>query len=151
MENLQLNVQEIKELMSHLQKTGLESLKLQQGEFAIEITAKQNPAAFQPMPIPAPVGTAPTVMPSQEAMDPILPAGKTVKSPIVGTFYSAPAPDKPPFVAVGQKVHKGDVLFIVESMKLMNEVESEYDGEVVEILVSDGEPLEYGQPVMVIE
>ena len=74
-----------------------------------------------------------------------------MNSPIVGTFYAAPSPDKPPFVTVGTQVSKGDVLFIIESMKLMNEVTSEYDGVVAEIFVEDGETVEFGQPIMRIE
>lgn len=77
-------------------------------------------------------------------------SGKTIKAPLIGTFYSAPAPDKPPFVQVGQKVKKGDVLFIIESMKLMNEIQSEFDGTVAEILVEDGASVEYDQPILVI-
>ena len=80
-----------------------------------------------------------------------LPAGNVMKSPIVGTFYSAPSPDKPPFVEVGKKVKKGDVLFIIESMKLMNEIQSEFDGEVAEILCENGQAVEFGQPIMVIK
>ena len=76
--------------------------------------------------------------------------GNIVKSPIVGTFYASPSPEKPAYVALGKKVGKGDVLFIIESMKLMNEVTSEYDGTVEKILVENGQPVEYGQPVMVI-
>ena len=74
-----------------------------------------------------------------------------MKSPIVGTFYASPSPDKAPFVEVGQKVKKGDVLFIIESMKLMNEIQSEYDGEVVEILCENGQAVEFGQPIMLIK
>ena len=74
-----------------------------------------------------------------------------VKSPLVGTYYAKPAPDKADFVAVGQQVKKGDVLFIVESMKLMNEIQSEYTGTVREILAQNGQMVEYGQPVLVIE
>ena len=74
-----------------------------------------------------------------------------MRSPIIGTFYSAASPDKPPFVSVGQSVKKGDVLFIVESMKLMNEIKSEYDGVVKELLVQNGESVDYNQPIMVIE
>jgi acetyl-CoA carboxylase biotin carboxyl carrier protein len=77
-------------------------------------------------------------------------SGNVVKSPIVGTFYAAPAPDKPPFVTVGSSVKKGDVLFIIESMKLMNEVTSEYDGTVREIFAQNGGSVEYGQAVMSI-
>jgi acetyl-CoA carboxylase biotin carboxyl carrier protein len=76
--------------------------------------------------------------------------GNAVKAPIVGTFYAAPSPTKPPFVKVGDSVKKGDVIFIIESMKLMNEVLSDFDGKVGEILVKNGEPLEYDQIVMTI-
>lgn len=78
-------------------------------------------------------------------------SGDVVKSPIVGTFYSTPSPGKPPFVKVGDKVNKGDVIYIIESMKLMNEVKSEFTGVVKEILVESGESVEYGQPIMVID
>ena len=91
------------------------------------------------------IGNAASAAPNIEA------TGNVVAAPIVGTFYSRPAPDKPPFVAVGQTVKRGDTLFIIESMKLMNEVESEFDGVVKAILVSDGDAVEFGQTVMVIE
>ncbi len=74
-----------------------------------------------------------------------------MKSPIVGTYYSAPGPDKAPFVEVGKQVKKGDVIMIIESMKLMNEVKSEFDGTVKKILVENGSAVEYDQPVMIIE
>lgn len=74
-----------------------------------------------------------------------------VKSPMVGTFYSKPSPNSEAYVTVGQKVKKGDVLCIIEAMKLMNEIESEFDGEVVEILVKDEETVEYGKPLFVIK
>ena len=74
-----------------------------------------------------------------------------VKSPMVGTFYMKPSPTSDPYVEVGQRVKKGDTLCIIEAMKLMNEIESEYDGIVKEILVKDGEPVEYGKPLFVIE
>jgi acetyl-CoA carboxylase biotin carboxyl carrier protein len=77
--------------------------------------------------------------------------GKLVKSPLVGTFYTAPAEDADPFVSVGDVVKKGQVLAIVEAMKLMNEIESELDGTVVEVLVENGEPVEYGQPLFKIQ
>ncbi|MCH5194521.1 MAG: acetyl-CoA carboxylase biotin carboxyl carrier protein [Oscillospiraceae bacterium] len=80
-----------------------------------------------------------------------VPDGNVVKAPIVGTFYAASAPDKPPFVKVGQQVKKGDVLMIIESMKLMNEVQSDFDGTVTEILVKNGDPVEYDQPIMIIK
>ena len=77
--------------------------------------------------------------------------GKIVTSPMVGTFYAKPSPNSDPYVTVGQKVKKGDVLCIIEAMKLMNEIESEWEGEVVEILVKEEEPVEYGKPLFVIK
>ena len=77
--------------------------------------------------------------------------GNIVKSPMVGTFYLKPSPNSDPYVQVGQRVKKGDVLCIIEAMKLMNEIESEWDGEIKEILVKDEEPVEYGKPLFVIK
>jgi len=76
---------------------------------------------------------------------------RKIVSPMVGTFYAAPAPDKPPFVKVGDKVKKGQVVCIIEAMKLMNEIESDYDGEIVKILVANEEMVEYGQPLFLIK
>ena len=78
------------------------------------------------------------------------PAGKSIKAPLVGTFYAAPSPDQPPFVQVGDTVKKGDVVLIIESMKLMNEVTSDVDGVVQEILVKNGDAVEYDQPLMIL-
>ena len=77
--------------------------------------------------------------------------GNVVKSPMVGTFYSKPSPTAEPFVTVGSKVKKGDTLCIIEAMKLMNEIESEFDGEVVEILLKDGDTVDYGKPLFIIK
>ena len=77
--------------------------------------------------------------------------GNIVKAPIVGTYYRSPSPDKPPFVKIGDRVKKGDVIMIIESMKLMNEVQSEFDGVVERILVADGQAVEYDQPIMIIK
>lgn len=78
-------------------------------------------------------------------------AGKIITSPMVGTFYMKPSPNADPYVKVGQKVKKGDVLCIIEAMKLMNEIEAEFDGEIIEILVKDGESVEYGKPLFKLE
>ena len=97
--------------------------------------------------------TIPMTEEQEEISEPVVsesPTGNVVKSPIVGTFYASPAPDKESFVKVGQKVKKGDVLFIIESMKLMNEVQSEFDGVVSQIYVKSGDGVEYGQPIMII-
>ncbi|MCM1578428.1 MAG: biotin/lipoyl-binding protein [Ruminococcus sp.] len=76
--------------------------------------------------------------------------GVTVKAPVVGTYYAAPAPGKPPFVTVGQRIKKGDVIMIIETMKLMNEIQSDVDGVVEKILVKDGQAVEYDQPIMIV-
>ncbi len=88
---------------------------------------------------------------SEEKQEEKVEEGNLVKSPMVGTFYLKPSPNSNPYVQVGQRVKKGDVLCIVEAMKLMNEIESEWDGEIKEILVKDGEPVEYGKPLFVIK
>ena len=117
------------------------------GQVEYSIKAK-NPVygAIPPQNIPAQtVVTAPTVQPVAAS------SGNQVKAPIIGTFYAAPAPDKPPFVEIGKEVKKGDVLMIIESMKLMNEVTSEFDGTVKEILVKDGDAVEFDQVLMIIQ
>ena len=87
---------------------------------------------------------------STENTDKKVPEGNVVKSPMVGTFYIKPSPDAEPYVEVGKQVNKGDVLCIIEAMKLMNEIESEFTGKVKEIYVKDGEPVEYGKPLFLI-
>ena len=110
------------------------------------------PAASVPAaPAPAPAGTAPAAATAGGATaEDALPAGNIVKSPLVGTFYAAPSEDAAPFVKVGDSVKEGQVLAIVEAMKLMNEIESDFTGIVKEILVENGEAVEFGQPLFVI-
>lgn len=107
-------------------------------------TIMQAPAAVS---APQPAAAAPS---SAGKVDTVI-DGNIVKSPIIGTFYAAPAPDKPPFVKVGDTVKKGDVIMIIESMKLMNEIQSDFNGTVDKILVSDGQAVEFDQPIMVIK
>ena len=150
---MKITVAEMKELMDKMAQTGLKKFSVQEEGFRLTlcagkaavsesvvlkdavVSAESQPAEFEPG----------TVGDRQEVS-----SGNVMEAPIVGTFYGAPAPDKAPFVAVGSKVKKGDVLFIIESMKLMNEIQSEFDGEVAEILLKDGSPVEFGQPVMII-
>ena len=101
-------------------------------------------------PVTASVQAAPAPAPVQEAA-PAGGSGTTVKAPIVGTYYAASAPGKPPFVTVGQRIKKGDVIMIIETMKLMNEIQSDIDGVVTKIFVKDGQAVEFDQPIMVIE
>lgn len=93
------------------------------------------------------IANVPQVVIEDKAVEENREEGKIVKSPMVGTFYTKPSPDSMPYVEVGTKVKKGTVLCIIEAMKLMNEIESEFDGEVVEVLVKDGESVDYGKPL----
>ena len=120
--------------------------KLSYAEDSFEITLEKTVAPSVPVLAAAPAVQAVTAPAGAPEL-----SGKIIKSPIVGTYYSAPAPDKAPFVKVGQKVKKGDVLMIIESMKLMNEITSEYDGTVAEILICTGTSVEYDQPILRIE
>ena len=104
------------------------------------------------MPMSAPVAAIPPAAgPAAEAPKAVEPAGHTLKSPMVGTFYRAPSPGAPAFVEVGQSVTKGQTLCIIEAMKLLNEIESDATGTVKAVLVENGQPVEYGQPLFVIE
>jgi acetyl-CoA carboxylase biotin carboxyl carrier protein len=152
-----MELKDIKELISFLEKTAFAEVEVREGEVRVRVVRPQ-PQAAAPAP-PAPAAPAAAVGPQAETRAPgydvrIPPApepGRVIASPIVGTFYRAAAPDKPPYVEVGGTVKKGQVVCIVEAMKLMNEIESEFEGRIVAVLVDDGEPVEFGQALMRIE
>lgn len=146
---MEANVSTIKELIDCLNKSGIDKLSLETKEF--KLTLEKNEKEAAPTVVTASEVTAVQVASKKSAASVTEPCGNIVKAPIVGTFYTAPSPDKPPFVKVGQQVKKGDTLFIIESMKLMNEITSDYTGTVAEILIESGQNVEYGQPVMRIE
>lgn len=152
------DMQELKEialeLMHALHANNLGEVKIKLGGASIQIRANaapiiqttaevSTPAAAE---APAPDQSALAAAPAAEKE-----SGTPVKSPLVGTFYSSPAPDAPPFVLVGQRVRKGDTLFIVEAMKTMNEIKAPCDGTVVRILAQPGDMVEYNQTVVVLE
>ena len=142
----------IEKLAKVLAETGLTEISLEDGEQAITLR-KEVVVSSAPQVVAAPVqAAAPVAAASAPAAD-VAPAkkGTPITSPMVGTFYKAPSPDAKPFVEVGQTVAQGDVVCIVEAMKLMNEIESEFSGKVVEICVEDGQPVEFGQVLMYIE
>lgn len=151
-------IKTVKELAEIMKENGLSYLKYKDDDFEVEMGEKKPqmppmPPMMPPVAAPAaPMAMAVATAPGAEAAAQVSPAaGNIMKAPIVGTFYAAPAPGKAPFVTVGSTVSKGDVLFIIESMKVMNEVTSEFDGKVTEILVKDGDAVEYDQPVLRIE
>ena len=144
----------IEKLAKVLAETGLTEISLEHGEQAITLR-KEVVVSSAPQVVAAPVqAAAPVAAPvaSAPAAD-VAPAkkGTPITSPMVGTFYKAPSPDSEPFVSVGSTVSSGDVVCIVEAMKMMNEIESEVSGKVVEICVEDGQPVEFGQVLMYVE
>ncbi|MBV5261478.1 acetyl-CoA carboxylase biotin carboxyl carrier protein [Synechococcus moorigangaii CMS01] len=157
-----INLQEIQELLSTIGQTNVTEFELKTDDFELRISKgtvmAAPPVLTAPELIaqPAPVSVAPQPAPTPEAAPIDAPvAGASVDdkwvaitSPMVGTFYRAPAPGEDPFVAVGDRVSNGQTVCIIEAMKLMNEIEAEVSGEVVKITVEDGEPIEFGQTLM---
>ncbi|MDE6520835.1 MAG: acetyl-CoA carboxylase biotin carboxyl carrier protein [Ruminococcus sp.] len=146
-----INIEKIEQIAKIVSDNELSEITVSVGDCNLTIKGKKCPPAPPVMPVPMGI-TAPSA-PIQTVAEPVQQEtdGNVVKSPIVGTFYQSPSPDKPPFVKVGDKVKKGDIIMIIESMKLMNEVQSEFDGTVEKILVSDGQPVEFDQPIMIIK
>lgn len=147
---MEINVEIIKELIAGLNASSFDTLRLETKEFKLAIE-RNAPHAVSAAPA-VEINTAAVAVPAVKEDPQVQPcSGTLVKSPIVGTFYASSSPDKPPFVKVGQQVEIGDTIYIVESMKLMNEVASECSGTIAEILVENGQTVEYGQPIMRIE
>lgn len=168
---MSLNLGELRDLLTAINQTDIEELTLKSDDF--ELTVRRN-LRVSPTPVPVvstvlvPDAGAPSPAPTTaNALDavasvapmatpaaPVVPPPSNdrklleITSPMVGTFYRAPAPDESPFVEVGDRIKTGQTVCIIEAMKLMNELEAEVSGEIVEILVQNGEPVEYGQPLM---
>ncbi len=138
----------VEALAKILKENDLGRIKISTDELDIIVEGKK--CAVPPMPPMAMSVASTSAAPAAEAA-PAAVSGNIVTSPIVGTFYAAPSPDKAPFVKVGDTVNAGDVVCIIESMKLMNEINCEFSGKVAEIYVNNGEPVEFGQKIMRIE
>jgi len=150
-----MEVEEIRALIELFERSTLTELTLERGETKLilkrqypggEVQASVNPSTPAAPTAPEAAEVDSTVPPAEEEI-----TGYLIRSPIVGTFYRRPAPDEDPYVEVGDRVDVGDTVCIVEAMKVMNEVRTERAGIVKEILVEDGTPVEYGQPLMVID
>ncbi|CAH1538105.1 biotin carboxyl carrier protein [Vibrio owensii] len=151
-----MDIRKIKKLIELVEESGIAELEISEGEESVRIS--RNGPASAPAPVhyvaaPAPVAAAPVAdAPAMSAEAPAaVPAGHQVLSPMVGTFYRSPSPDAKSFVEVGQSVNAGDTLCIVEAMKMMNQIEADKSGVVTAILVEDGQPVEFDQPLVVIE
>ena len=145
------NIEEIKELMALLENSSLSALEVQQDDVKVRLE-KPAVTVAAPVAVPAP---APVAAPAPAAAPAVAPApadaGKAINAPIVGVFYAAPSPDSEPYVSVGKRVKKGDVVCIIEAMKCMNEIQAEEDGEITAVLATNGELVEYGQPLFAIK
>lgn len=154
-----MDLRKLKTLIDLVSESGVAELKITEGDDRVKIVNRVGAApvaAAAPAVIATPVvaSAAPAAAPAVAAEPAAAPVAaedtRTINSPMVGTFYRAPSPGAKPFADVGQKVKAGDTVCIIEAMKLLNEIETEYDGVIKEILVENGQPVEFGQPLFVI-
>ena len=158
-----MDLRKIKKLIDLLEDSNLAEIEIKEGEESVRLARTPRGAYAPAQPVQHYVAGGEPVMPMQspvqaatggarpaEPAGPVLPEGNVLRSPMVGTFYAAPAPDKPPFVTVGQTVNVGDTLGIVEAMKMFNPIEAEVGGTVLAIVAESGQPVEFDQPLFVI-
>ncbi|MDQ5919955.1 MAG: acetyl-CoA carboxylase biotin carboxyl carrier protein [Pseudomonadota bacterium] len=156
-----MEIKKIKAIVELVKESGIAELEITEGEEKLRISAVINspqPQIQYPQHIyqhqqaaPAPVASSADTAPSPQISEKALEIKQYITSPMVGTFYRASSPSTPPFVEIGQQIKVGQVLCIIEAMKLMNQIESDKDGIIKEILMKDGEPVEFGQQLFVIE
>jgi len=160
-----MNQKELKELIDFLIEKDIAEFELERGDVKVRIKRGADHSTVMPnhfVAVPSPVVAAPVAAETPHAAPPATPIAAPpaaqaeesglheVKSPIVGTFYEAPSPGSPPFVKAGDEISEGQILCIIEAMKLMNEIEADASGELVKRLVANGQPVEYGQPLFLI-
>ncbi|MFH1044913.1 MAG: acetyl-CoA carboxylase biotin carboxyl carrier protein [Pseudomonadota bacterium] len=144
-----MDLRKLKKLIDLVQESGISELEVTEGEEKVKIVRSGGASAAYPAPVPAPASAS--VLAPTPAATPVDIQGHVVKSPMVGTFYRSPSPGAKPFVEVGDTVKSGDTICIVEAMKLLNEIECDKDGVISAILVENGQPVEYGEPLVVID
>ncbi len=152
-----MDIRKVKKLIELLEESGIAELEINEGEESVRISRYSSAAppapvnyAVPPAAAPAPAA-APSAPAAAESDEESLPSGHIVKSPMVGTFYSSPSPGAKAFVNVGDSVSEGDTICIVEAMKILNQIEADVSGTIKAILVDNAQPVEYGQPLMIIE
>lgn len=162
-----MNITEIQDLIKFVSKSGVTEVEIEKKDFKIVIKSEGKAKVEQQYIVQsAPVAVAPVALPvvaptpaATVASTPATPAAEvnddakyiTIKSPMIGTFYRSAGPDKDAFVSVGQSISKGDTVCIIEAMKLFNEIESEFAGKIVKVLVDDASPVEYDQPLFLVD
>lgn len=155
-----MDIRKVKKLIELLEESGIDELEIREGEESVRISRHSKsapapiyaaaPAYAAPVAAPAPVAAAVAAPAAEAAPAAAQLNGNVVRSPMVGTFYRSPSPTAAPFVEVGQSVKKGDILCIVEAMKMMNHIEAETSGTIGQVLVESGQPVEYDQPLFTI-
>jgi acetyl-CoA carboxylase biotin carboxyl carrier protein len=148
-----MDIRKIKKLIEIIEESGIAEIEIKEGEEFVRISrysAAPAPVAYAPQPMAAHVAASAAAAPASTASEEII-SGHIVKSPMVGTFYRSATPGAKPFIDVGQKVQAGDTLCIIEAMKILNQIEADKSGTITKILVENAEPVEYGQPLFVIE
>jgi len=154
-----MDIRKVKKLIELLEESGVAEIEIHEGEESVRISRQNSaPQMFAPaqmgmpygMPMAAPEASSAPALDAGSAQ-PEIPPGHTVNSPMVGTFYRAPSPGASAFVEVGSRVNAGDTLCIIEAMKMLNQIEADKAGTIAAILVENAEPVEYGQPLFVIE
>ena len=150
-----MDIRKVKKLIELLEESGIAEIEIHEGEESVRISRSGS------NPIPQTMVGAPSVDSSssvktqlsttESSSDDYSDEGEVVTAPMVGIFYTSPAPDQSPFVNKGQNVKTGDVLCIIEAMKIMNQIEADIDGKLIRVLVENGDPVEYGQPLFVID
>jgi acetyl-CoA carboxylase biotin carboxyl carrier protein len=152
-----MDIRKVKKLIELLEESGIAEIEITEGEESVRISRNMPGQTTMMMAAPqmmqqAPVAAAPAPAAAPAApAEKALPAGHQVKSPMVGTFYRSPSPGAKSFVEVGQAVKEGEVLCIIEAMKMMNQIESDKSGTIKAILADNGDPVEFGQPLFIIE
>lgn len=148
-----MDIRKIKKLIELLEKTGISEIEVKEGEESLRLSRHPTPSlqTYSSMPAPLQHMIPEACMPvlTEQSIKPA--SGHTVSSPMVGTVFAAPSPDAPPFITVGQSVNVGDTLCIIEAMKMFNEIEADRAGVITAIHIANGEPVEYGQPLVTIE
>lgn len=155
-----MDIRKVKKLIELLEESGMAEIEIHEGEESVRISRGSSVAVPQTMinvPQAVPVAQASESIKSHLTTDESVPSddysdeGHVITAPMVGIFYTSPSPEEPPFMSKGQSIKAGDVICIIEAMKIMNQIEADTDGKLVRVLVENGEPVEYGQPLFVID
>ncbi len=158
-----MDIRKVKKLIELLEESAISEIEIKEGEESVRISRANSAPVYAPPVQPLPAVAAPAVAPPAAALPAAAPAatattpaaeevdGTVINSPMVGTYYAAPSPGAPSFVKVGQSIKPGDTICIVEAMKILNQIEAEVGGVVKKLLVEDGQPVEFGEPLMIVE